>query len=255
MVDDFSLRAARMQARAQPPGVASVFPLPMRVHPMWSGNNELGREITFAPDGNNTQMVIKLDEWGPPEVWSVMLGMSFDDENFAPASSGFAVTCRATFGSGGATQEVEIDWVKGTSFSATMNALNIVAIYTAAASVPDNLRLRVTLARGKICNIPPQRARTFGVAGGALSTLIALPYFTKRVRLTGRSIGLTDIYAATNSVNFYGTQDLGSVSAVIPADSFRYFDGCPIPSFAKYIAYDNNGIPDISGDFICELAL
>src|SRR5690348_14003177 len=39
----------------------------------WTGNNQLGIELPFAPDSNNRQTILKLDEWGPPDVWTISL--------------------------------------------------------------------------------------------------------------------------------------------------------------------------------------
>ena len=177
MRDDFTERAARHVARRDAPvGSQPVLPYEMRTGP-WSGYNQLGIEAAFAADSNNSQTILKLDEWGMPADWTIALGMDFGDVD----SGGFDVTAQISFGSGGAMQVVEIDWLNGASITVPMNAVNVVALYNlqdleAAPNVPADLRLRVTLARGS----KPQRAtRSLSFTSGTGVDLINIPKFAR----------------------------------------------------------------------------
>lgn len=145
--DDFALRAQRQRARQQPAGILPVYPLPLRNHAMWAGNNEIGQEVAFAPDANNRQTILKMGEWGFPEVWTIMLGIVYTPD--VPDISVFNIIANISAGVGGAVQEFRVDWNSGTIIRCVMNAVVITAEYSIAASVPSDLRLRATIARGR----------------------------------------------------------------------------------------------------------
>lgn len=181
MVDDFSMRAARMRERVAP-SIASVFGLFKRTDAMWSGSNELGNEVGFAANANNRQMVLKLDEWGLPEVWSVALGIAYSDFG---ALANFNIVAKLDFGAGGIVQEVEVDWREGTVVSAPMNALVVTAVYENVPSVvPADLRLRATVARGNAASARPTRSiLSAAVPAANAGPLITIPKFAKSVSI------------------------------------------------------------------------
>lgn len=141
----------------------------------WTGNNQLGYSLAFAPDADNQQTVLKLDEWGFPEVWTVSLSLEgFDNlEAFGPVN-GFGVRALIHFGVGGATQTIEVDWKTGTQLSLAMNAINVIANYQnldVGAGEGAGLKLSVVLSRG---NRPgnsgaPVRTMIVDVPSGALA--------------------------------------------------------------------------------------
>lgn len=117
----------------------------------WSGSNSLGNVVEFQPSADNRQMVLKLDEWGPPEMWTISLGLS----NVPPSmniNEVFRITSEIEFGVGGATQIVETDWGNGMMFSVPMNAVNIAARYEFISEVlPSDytsIRLSAMISRG-----------------------------------------------------------------------------------------------------------
>lgn len=131
--------------------VQVVPPVPNMQAP-WSGSPNLGNTVDFAPDANSRQTVLKLDEWGPPEMWTITLGM--ETAGWEPLQ-GFAVIAEITYGSGGATQTITIDWATGARISLPMNSVSIVARYEPLTSVgftvpivPETLRLTALIARG-----------------------------------------------------------------------------------------------------------
>lgn len=189
LVDDFSMRAMRQQQRSAPPGLPIVQPLPLRNHPMWSGNNELGRETPFAPDANNRQTVLKMEEWGEPRAWTLCLGMNYDRSNPDSAFTAFTVLAEIQFGVGGTTQLVEVDWRQGASITLVANTIVVNAIYpfqeVAGASVPSDLILRANVSRGATTKPRPTRSFTrllFDNASAA-ADFIAVPPFAKSVSI------------------------------------------------------------------------
>ncbi len=186
--DDQFERRARELNRKPYSGSQKTTIVPDRKGP-WSANNQLGIEQPFEESSNNAQTILKLDEWGFPEIWTVCLGM-------APLSeftgSGFDVTAVILFGAGGITQEVEIDWLCGSAISLPMNAVNVIAKYNlfsgeAQGEVPADLRLRVSLARGALPNARPTRTIVIQDA----VTHIEIPPFAKEVTITPRELPLT----------------------------------------------------------------
>ncbi|HEY3493841.1 MAG TPA: hypothetical protein VGK73_04115 [Polyangiaceae bacterium] len=251
LVDDFSVRAQRQRASVQPPGVASMYPLPLRNHPMWSGNNELGFETPFAADANNRQMVLKLGEWGEPAVWTAMLGMAYNPAGLS-VTSFFDVVAEVQAGVGGAMQEFEVDWCEGTQFSCPMNALNVTAKYylvsgvTPTLEVPSDLKLRVTLGRKPFTNAsPPTRSLlTESVPAGQFTTEpLIIPKFARRLTPIS-AFGLSEPYAATTSYLWQNNPSIPStIGGFTGAEFLTGFgaNGIPIPSEARAIIVANNG--------------
>lgn len=149
-----STRYANMLSN-HPDMVQAVPAMPMD-NSAWNGSNSLGNVVDIAPDVNNRQMVLKLDEWGPPEMWTISLAIdrpaTFPDA--WPYIPYFEITAEILFGSGGATQTVEVDWISGQQLSLPMNACNVTAVYdyyTYEGTPPtalSDLRLSAMLARG-----------------------------------------------------------------------------------------------------------
>jgi len=179
MLDDFTLRAARHVSRRDPGAAAPQEVVPVEPRKgSWSGYNQLGIEVPFAPNANNEQTVLKLDEWGMPLDWTVSFGIATPT---GVEGGGFDVTALLRFGSGGATQEVEIDWLAGSAITLPMNAVNVIARYNFAdlespPEAPEDLRLRVTLSRMPCINARPTRSYWFPTGMGADRVLIIPPF-------------------------------------------------------------------------------
>lgn len=130
-----------------PDMVQAVPAMPMD-NAAWSGSNSLGNVVDYAPDTDNRQMILKLDEWGPPEMWTVSLGI----DRPAPGNSGeahwFEIKALIDFGVGGSTQRIEVDWINGTELTVPMNAISVNAVYENPTSLLEGMRLSVQIARG-----------------------------------------------------------------------------------------------------------
>src|SRR5258708_4708280 len=134
-----------------PAGIVPVAPIVPRIG-WWSDYPQFGEEQAFAPDAQNRQQILKADELGPPEVYTLTLGISYTEQDWPGEARAFEVEAEINFGAGGATQVVRIDWVQGAQISLPMNAVNVVATYNidalAAPQPPADLRLSVMLGKG-----------------------------------------------------------------------------------------------------------
>ncbi|MEO8900348.1 MAG: hypothetical protein ABI627_02390 [Polyangiaceae bacterium] len=244
--------------REAPEPSAAVFVQPTP-HGHWSSNNNFGSEVSFMPDANNRQRVIKLPEWGEPAPWTVSLGIDYS-ENAWPSggSRGFEVVAEVTYGSGGATQTVLIDWIQGTSFSAPMNAISIDAIYSIPffphGVQPSDLTLSVLLARGSTASsIPPSKSAT-GLDGQLFSILDAntiadpparIPKFGKRLFVMPLSrVDNEDLLTGNNYIRFFSAPDVNGLAfavGTIQIDQAVLLQGVLVPPYAKYVTLENVG--------------
>lgn len=249
MVDDFTLRANRMQTRSQPPNISPTYPLPMRSSPIWSGSQELGSEVAFAPDVNGRQGVLKMDEWGEPTVWTLHLGMTYTPVNLdvaPPVNSRFSVTGLLELGVGGAIQQCEVDWIHGTTITAALNAVKVTALYNIITSLPSDLRLRATLGRGASGRTrPPTRTVSFSQDPAPVATPIfaPIPPFAKRVWVTAYDASPTgtssDIYTSNAKVSFAEQNVSGSgFSSLYGPELLSFPDGIPIPPGAQVVVLE-----------------
>lgn len=241
--DDFESRARG--SNKAPPG-RIVYPIEPRKGP-WSANSQLGQSQGFDPDSNNRQSIIKLDEWGMPEVWSVMLGISFTDDN--PDLRRFAVTAELTVGSGGDSQKVLVDWKNGAVVNLPMNALDVIALYETSGSnePPSDLRLSVTMAKGSLSGRSPTLTESNfdeGVPDPAFTRRI--PDWVTHLTILPNELGdSTRLYGATVNVQFFGgpdatvTNQVGQVLATDMRDASSYALGIPIPNGARFVRVDN----------------
>jgi hypothetical protein len=263
LVDDFTLRAARMRARQQPPGISPVYPLPMRSHPMWAGSSELGQEVAFAADVNNRQTVLKLEEWGPPKIWTVALGLNYD-ANRTPDPA-FSVAAEIQFGVGGVVQQVEVDFRQGSAITVVANSIVVNALYpfggVSGAVVPSDLVLRVSLSQMPAGNAVPTRSYRVTHPATTPIMVVPVPPFAKDVFVGVTNPGTVNAFTfATNAlISFqHGTDDSPSSLAamVYPAtQTYNWLDfantlvgspaALPVPEGARSLAviWAPGGVP------------
>ncbi len=247
MVDDFTARASRQRARAHP-SLPMMQPVPLRDHPMWQGNSELGQEVPFAPDDNNRQTVLKMETWGPPEIWTVSLGLAVPEEDLT--NNGWDTTALIQFGGGGNVQQVEIDWLNGASISLPANAITVNARYDFTISEggdgpPNSLRLQAMVARNNLSAALPTRT----IRARENETAFRIPPYAKNVSLIPfvSFPGITPygLYSSGNYLLLMTTSS--SVAAAFEISQFvSYLDavnnvvGAPmkiqLPSFIRYVA-------------------
>lgn len=221
----------------------------------WTGNPQLGIQQDFAPNSNNEQTILKMDEWGMPQRWQVTLGMTFEDELGAGV---FDVTALINFGAGGVTQTLEVDWENGVSFPLTFNSVNIIARYGNATVFPNDLKLRAHL--GLYSGGPNTGARqhtAFSVGNGGGQQIIRIPFFARRFRVVSTTAAApTDVFDAAVAYRTFfdlsgtvlgqslnGTQMAGLLEA-----------GIPIVSGSRYLEIRNSSASAINGHVIWDMS-
>lgn len=246
MLDDFSLRAARQAAKAAPAGLSISQDLPLRSHPMWSGNNEIGNEVPFAPDANNRQMILKMGEWGPPKVWTGALGIIHSDIT-GSATRALAIQAELQFGSGGIIQEAVIDWLEGTTFTMPFNSIVVTAVYAASpVGLPTDIRLRATVGVGeKERGRPPIfsiQVPSMVTGGGTVqSDIFRVPAFAKSVMVVDRSTSNGSVYSTNFSLRFHPNNDPAMIKAIeVTGDTLLQFAGSdyPLSRFCNYFSLE-----------------
>lgn len=255
LTDDFSLRANRARERQQPAGVPPVYPLHMRNHPQWSGNNELGYALPFEPDANNRQTILKMEEWGFPEVWTLCLGLDFDRSNWPDppdTTADFDITALIQFGIGGVVQEVEIDWHNGTAISLPMNALAVIAQYNLPAgggegpgpsNPPPSLFLRASLSRGTLFQCAPTRSyfiEDFPVDVGGLSgAVVNIPPFAKTVTIVPSVNDGADVFPAYTLPN---SQVMFRTDVASNFGNGLLIEAHPLSQFVEYLSIADSSV-------------
>jgi len=220
----------------------------------WSGDNQLGYEAKYGPDRRQTQTILKLDEWGPPEVWTVSLFMNQKLEAF----SGFAATARINFGAGGSTQVIEIDWINGQQISLPMNAVNVEAIFSDVDVTTEGagLSLGVQLSRGSRggTRAPVKTiAENIIVTSLGNSPVFRIPNFARAVYAVSTGGTANDIddpliklitLTGNFSANVAGTIDGVACSAGV---------GLPVVGQAKFVRLSNGTGADVSVTLYAEV--
>jgi len=211
--DQFERRSHEIQRTPGADNAVAV--IPSKQGP-WTGNNQLGIQRRFAPDDNNRQTILKLDEWGFPESWTLVLGLDFDVLQWHPSpgfSASFDITAVIDFGIGGVMQTVEIDWVNGAAIVLPMNAVNVVAQYNldvateaaGASEPPQDLKLRACVARGVLSQTQPTRSFRIDLAAATGNASLDLPPFARELRLlpiTATAIGVFNFFNQAGIVQF-----------------------------------------------------
>ncbi len=209
----FERRAHEIQ---RTPGPDQAIPIIPSKRGPWTGNNQLGIQRKFSPDDNNRQTILKLDEWGFPETWTLALGLDFDHLQWNPSpgfSASFDVTAVIDFGIGGVMQTVEIDWVNGASIVLPLNAVNVIAQYNldvateaaGASEPPQDLKLRASLGRGVLCQTRPTRTFRLDLDEAGVGVSLDVPAFARELRLlpiTATAISVFNFFNQSGIVQF-----------------------------------------------------
>jgi hypothetical protein len=209
--DQFERRAHEIQ---RTPGANNAVNVIASKTGPWTGNNQLGIERAFAPDANNRQTILKLDEWGFPQLWTLALGLTYDAENYASSglvTGSFGIIAEVEFGTGGVTQQVEVDWKMGTSICLPMNAVNVVASFSAVpteggdVALPPDLRLRANIVHGQLTQAAPTRTYNLQESSGS----VLIPPFAKRFRIVPQLDPFT-FYSQLLEIRLTGSSNIAS---------------------------------------------
>jgi len=234
-------------APAGPDGIIPVAPIVPRIG-WWSDYPQFGEEQDFAPDKQNRQLILKADELGPPEVYTLTLGISYSEEDWLGVGRAFEIEAEINFGAGGATQVVKIDWVQGAQISLPMNAVSVFATYNfdaiAAPEPPADLRISVMLGKGAALG-KSQWTAPNGVnfVAGGQAQPSRIPSFASRVYVLAATPAAADrAFAAGNFLIFLGGPLSGDRQiASVRLDQYlnAISTGIAIPGQAKYATIFN----------------
>jgi len=223
----------------------------------WSGDNQLGRLAKYGPDQRATQSILKLDEWGPPEIWTVSLFVKEDFRLF----NGFDIKARLNFGAGGSTQPYICDWVNGAQISWPMNAVNVEAIFANVdvATEGAGLSIGAQLARGSRGGTAAPRltiAENLIVVHGTNSETFDIPAFATRILFIPSDINsLGNFFAATTKIVLVSGDDSGAFDVAVGVGSHP--DGgviaVPVSGSARKVLVVNEAAGNIAGSLIAEL--
>lgn len=231
-------------------GPIAVIPVEAKNGP-WTGNQNLGSSRVWTIASLNRQTIFKMPEWGMPRVWTVSLGLRTQGEVAAGNQCEF--TAELVFGSGGTTQQVDLDWVTGSSISVPANTLEVVARQMSPLSLavpgnpPPTIELSVMVAHGAIGT--PTATRTVytpnldAFGGGNTSTIMRIPPFAKwftpfSVYLA--AAGYTDAFSA--NMVYQQTADSNAnvlCSTITGAQLYNCGSIVPVVGLAKYLRIDN----------------
>lgn len=226
---------------------------------VWSGANQLGVELPFVLNTETPQTILKLDEWGFPEVWTVSLSVVLPPQGLVDGQF-FDCTAEISMGSGGIVQSFDVDWVDGTVFALPMNALNIRARWNDAAAAfgiipPDGVKVSALLSRGAPARSRATVSKFFILLhlGEATSTASAIPHdliprFSKSLQIV--PIGPADggtLYSANFEVSFFTnkitTNPIMTMNGQFLGPSIKV----PIPAGARYYGVKINGTASAAG--------
>ena len=206
----------------------------------WTGDNQLGNIAKYGPDKRGRQTILKMDEWGPPEIWTVSLYIEQALSDF----DGFSVQAEIAFGVGGGTQIVNVDWANGCQISLPMNAINVQAIFSNVDINTEGagLSLGVQIARGARGGQDlPRLTLEEGVAPGSPGSVFSgeIPPFAKRIVLVPDGTDLAEFYSTATSLRLLsgtgsgtpivtayceGSHPINNVISVPVTGSARYYE-------------------------------
>jgi hypothetical protein len=227
-------------------------------HGPWSGSNYLGNYVDIEGNTDLKKSVLKMPEWGMPEMWTIMLGLDLTNVNFTGSVTSFGLIATISAGAGGTTQELEVDWVNGTMLSVPMNALSVGVSYDQFfPGFPANygtIRTRVTLARGlRPGGIPPIRTlhTEATLPDNTFSTQQSIPSFARKVALYTRDNQQNILYDPSNRVEFIGSPTTGLLLETVPMSFQQYClpEGFMIPEGAYFVRMFNGSGTEMTEPF------
>ncbi len=228
------------QMLSENPEMVMVVPPSPGISTAWSGSPNLGALCDYAPDVHGRQTILKLDEWGYPEVWTVALTLDSDEYDAAVGGSvGINVTAEITYGSGGASHTFEMDWRDGARIALPMDSLQVNAKYSLSSDAfgelvpPPNLKLGVQLARGScVSNATLTRRISYDVSAAQDSTIDigTIPPLAKDFALFNSNVNYSALGGVTCSALTYQIAQsafpFGSIS--------RNLHGASVVEYAVY---------------------
>jgi len=236
MLDDFTLRAQRLQSRSAP-SLPMAQQVPLRSHPMWSGNNEFGFEAPFQPDATNRQMILKLGEFDYPKAWSVMLGA--DIPFTSTGTPLYNIVAEVAVGAGGIVDQFEVDWSPGVAFNVTGNTLIINARYESNSDIQAGIRLRALVGQGSIDGASPSRSFLLNQAIGVGDPFRMPRYARSMQALPASAFPSTGAYDALMLYHFMQSPTTGFVTTLTGVQLLALGAKVEIPGSTNFVRIDN----------------
>lgn len=234
----------------------------------WTGNNNLGFITNFQPDANWDQVILKLPEWGMPEIWTLMLGLDYERRAWPMAAPHYYFEIKAllSVGCGGTSVDMEMDWKRGACISLPLNALSVKAHYSFPAgtpSFPPNLRLSAHVSHGPIQK-PWQATNTqrmLETAADPNSLYVPVPLFAHTVLLFPENLALAPVgnllYSSDTIIGWGSGAGASSFYMIyyITGDMLAsYPTGLPVPSGCEtLIVYNPAGADQVRSTAIFNL--
>lgn len=215
----------------------------------WSGSPAIGQIQPFASNERNTQNLLKLDEWGPPVVWTITLGATYTDNSWPVAAGNLGIRAQIEIGVGGATHTFELDWADGVTFSVTANSIRVNAFYFKFApgidiAPPTDLKLLAMIARGSRGGGGRNATYTGGYINvesvtGTTTKFIRIPEFATEMFLLPQNLGGTvSPYNAANHLHLYESTDPTFTSGIeiydTPMNVMSQVTPIRVPGSARY---------------------
>lgn len=210
----------------------------------WKGSNQLGQGVAFQQNQNNRQRILQMPEWGPPDRWTISLGVEFGDD--LDANHVFEAQGNIKFGVGGAQNQVDVDWVTGTTLSVVANTITIDAVWTALTvnGPPANVRLLAEVCRGNSSYLvsATNTVATGSIAAAATFGPRRIPNFARRVHVLPLTGSFSNAYNPANFLRFSGDSVGTTSSGAIFGDTLKeqVGSGVVIPGQSKFWLLTNN---------------
>ncbi len=240
-----------------PKGIPAVAPIIPREGP-WSGDSSLGQRARFAADANNRQTILKRTTDGPPEVWTIGLGVI----NQLTSINGYNITAEIIFGAGGDSQTIEMDWLEGAEISLPGNSFEVTAKFTNVDIVTEGpgLQLQVLLSRGVRQSTSPARITIAEFATVASMSGIGVFRIPPRVAslyavvTDVTSARITDFYSATTKLMTLSGTGIGAFNTgVITGVEMEKGVKLPVIGSARFVQLTNGAGTDLKVSIYGEL--
>lgn len=212
-------------------------------HGWWSGSNNVGNEVSFAPDSNNRQSVLTLPEIGAPEMWTVSLYIVYPTPSGSNLAN-FRVKARIEFGAGGSTQIVEMDWITGAQISVPANAINVIAEYSTVNGGVPGIRLGVQVARGRRGGTQPPRLTMSDMTflGPLEVANFPIPEFVSRIHILPAAVlSVPLVYSSNTRIGILSSPTGGSfIPTVLTGDFLIPNDGVEVSGAGRILQVVNS---------------
>jgi len=236
LIDTFPYEAEQYERLRKPSPKRSAKIEPRRGP--WSGNNQLGSSIIFAAGvtypANVGVPVLKLDEWGMPETWTILTSL---DRLLGDAS--VKLYADIEYGSGGITQSFTVDWLEIVGLP--MNACKVSCRPDAAFTPASKLVASCILSRGIMPHSMPRYTINETVTTpDTTGSLIAIPKGAYSVSIIPANPTSVDNIYRTSTPSDTGIQQLNGateLSTIYGADLLSFPQGVPVSPNATHVQF------------------